>query len=171
MKARCVRGLASAVCVGAAVTLCAGSASAEPAPPKDPPRVTGLSYTFDILQTGNRVGLPFAYGLAVSIVATGLPTPESNPQAAPVSQALLGALSALKAPVDQFRAGGDTFIQQGRQIVAPLSTYNDPANRLVDAIAEGMDTFAQVMGPAIQPFDKSVREGAASARAVREEGS
>jgi hypothetical protein len=171
MKTRFVRGLGSALCAVAVVAVWPGRAMAQPAPPKDPPRVTGVSYAFDILQTGNRVGLPFVYGLAVSVVAAGLPTPESNPQAAPISQALLGGLSALKAPVDQFRAGGDTFIQQGRQLIAPLAAYNAPANSLVDAMAGGMDAFADVTGPAIQPFDKSVQEGAAAVRAVREEGS
>jgi hypothetical protein len=55
---------------------------------------------------------------------------------------------------------GDNGITQTQSAVQPLAALNAPANQAIDAGAAGLNTAADALGPQIQPFDTTVKQGA-----------
>jgi hypothetical protein len=127
-------------------------AKASAAPPQP---VTGLTFLLNVMDAGNKVGIPEVYGLAVSAVSVNLPTPSSNPALAPVSAAVEHTLSAAKPPLDQMSAAGGQGITQFRSVISPLAVLNKPANAAIDGLSASIVTGVTVLRPVIQPFDVS----------------
>src|SRR5258708_20986497 len=122
---------ACGVCLASAWPAAALTAPASKAKPKaaaaaPPQPVTGLTFLLDVMDAGNKVGIPEIYGLAVSAVSVNLPTPASDPELAPVGAAIEHALSAAKPPLDQMSAGGSQGISQLRTPISPLAVLTKP---------------------------------------------
>jgi len=127
-------------------------ANAGGAPPQP---VTGLTFVLNVMDAGNKVGIPEVYGLAVSAVSVNLPTPSSDPTLAPVSADVEHALSTVKPPLDQMSAAGSQGISQFRTVISPLAVLNAPANATIDSASAAIVAGATTLRPVIQPFDVS----------------
>ena len=130
-------------------------ANAGGAPPQP---VTGLTFVLNVMDAGNKVGIPEIYGLAVSAVSVNLPTPASDPTLAPVGAAVEHALSAAKPALDQMSAGGSQGISQLRTAISPLAVLNKPANAAIDGLSASVVAGATALHPVIQPFDVSAAQ-------------
>jgi hypothetical protein len=147
--AACAIGVAAAW-PAAAATSSPARAKASAAPPQP---VTGLTFLLNVMDAGNKVGIPEVYGLAVSAVSVNLPTPASDPALAPASAAVEHTLSAAKPPLDQMTAAGSQGIAQLRSVISPLSVLNQPANAAIEGVSASIVTGVTVLRPLIQPFD------------------
>lgn len=148
--------------VGGAAFALPGVAKADAAAPDECPaaRVTGVSAALDTLATGSAAGPSVLFGVALVPLSQPLPAPLDGVQSQVVSQAAAG--------VQQMRADAPGQIDDLRAGVAPLAAGNGFADRGVEAAAAGLDTLAEVGGPAIAPADTSLREAATIVRSNQE---
>jgi len=143
--------------VGAAV----GHARADEPQPK---RVTGVSFALETMRTGNQIGASEVYALALSGAGSAIPPKGMFGPVDPVvqqgaQQAVLVAGSQ-GANVSKVSQAGDSGIAQTENTVQPLAVINAPGNQAIDAAATALNTAAQALGPQIQPFDTTVKQGA-----------
>jgi hypothetical protein len=137
---------------------------------QQPKRVTGVSSVLDTMRTGDRLGPGIAYGLVLSTAGSALPAKGTFGPADPVVQQVgrqvLVTATAQGATVSMVSKAGDSGIAQAENAVQPLAVLNAPANQVIDLATGALDTAAQTLGPQIQPFDTTVKQVAALARAL-----
>jgi len=165
--------LLGAVIVGVTVTgVLAGHARAadRPGQPGQPKQVTGVSQVLDTMRTGNQLGPPDAYALAMSTAGSAIPPKGTFGPADPaVQQATQQAVLAAGGQGDtaaKVTAAGDSGLAQTQTAVQPLAVINAPANEGIDAVAGTIDTAATTFGPQIQPFDTTAKQVAQLARSM-----
>ena len=153
----------------AAVALIAGLSAAGGAagiaradePPK---KVTGVSFVLDAARTGNSIGGPEAYALAMSALGAALPAQGTfgplDPVVQQAAQQVILAAGSQGATVAQMSEAGDAGLAQLQNAVQPLAAINAPANQGIDAVAGAMDTAATATHAQIQPFDVTVKQAA-----------
>jgi hypothetical protein len=143
--------------VGAAV----GHARADEPQPK---RVTGASFVLETMRTGNQIGASEAYALALSAAGSAIPPKGTFGPVDPVvqqgAQQVVLAAGSQGGNVSKISQSGDSGIAQTENAVQPLAAINGPANQAIEAAANTLNTAAQALGPQIQPFDTTVKEGA-----------
>ena len=129
-----------------------------------PKRVSGVSFVLETARTGNQIGAPEAYALAMSGAGSALPAKGTFGPADPVvqqgaQQAIITAGSQ-GSNVAKVAQAGDNGIAQMESAVQPLAALNAPANQAIDAAASALNTVATAAGPQSQPLDTTVKQGA-----------
>jgi hypothetical protein len=153
--------LAAAVVGLSAAGAVAGHARADEQQPK---RVTGVSFVLETMRTGNQIGAPEAYALAMSAAGSALPAKgmfgPADPAVQQGAQQVILTAGSQGSNVAKVSQAGDNGIAQTESAVQPLAALNAPANQAIDAVASAINTVATAAGPQIQPLDTTVKQGA-----------
>jgi hypothetical protein len=123
-----------------------------------PPDVTGITFLLNQMDTGQKIGLPEAYGLFVSAVNAVLPNPQLDPSLASISRTVNQLLAVPSPSIAKIPSYGTQYLAMLKQVAAPLASFNGPANQVVDAVVAVMKSGASSLAPAIQPFDTTIIE-------------
>jgi hypothetical protein len=131
---------------------------------EQPKKVTGVSFALDTMRTGNTIGGPEVYAIAMSALGSALPAQGTfgplDPTVQQAAQQVIIAAGSQGATVAQMSQAGDAGFAQLENAVQPLAAINAPANQVIDAAAGAMDTAATAAHAQIQPFDVTVKQAA-----------
>ena len=150
-------GLAAAILVGVGLGLPASAATdgAE----ADAGRVAVISPTLDVMENGNKSGLPLVTGTAASLVANQLPAPGEQPALDPALTPIRDALLVPGQIGGDLTESGADQIDQAQDQVAPLAPINPVVDPALDLTAETLASAGeQLDGTSDGPYGTTLRE-------------
>jgi hypothetical protein len=127
------------------------------------PRVAGVSYSLDIVQTGARVGPSITYGIVQTVAGQALPGGLGAAQ-----QQLLAAGAKTVVVVSQ---AGPQGVENLRAGIAPLAALNPRTDAGLSAIATATNGSVTQFGSTIAPLDVPLKQVGAIAQSNEEPAS